>query len=170
MVDRAIGVAGIALAVIFGILQYYLPKIPAWLSASGIGVGVFLLGLSVGLVAVGGRKKPLAQMAVDRAKLRLHVYADHRVPDSLHAENIFRWYYLRQVLYTINITGEQASTCLSTTLFVSFEPEVRITSLKVRSPDIVLPPHEVKEFNQRFAIIVFGGQVGEGTLEFEVQP
>jgi hypothetical protein len=170
VIDRAIGVAGIALGVIFGILQYYLPKLPAWLSASGMGVGVFLLGLSVGLVASGGRKKPIAATPADRAKLRLHVYADHRVPDNLFAENIFRWYYLRQALVTINANGEQASTYLSTTLFVGFEPEVRISSLKVRSPDIALPPHEVKEFNQRFAIIVFGGQVGEGTLEFEVQP
>lgn len=170
MIDRAIGVAGIALSLIFGILQYYLPQLPAWLSASGIGLGVFLLGLSVGLVASGARKKPLMPATADRAKLRLHVYADHRVPDKLHAENIFRWYYLRQAVVPINAAGEKASTHLWTTFFVSFEPEVRISSLKVRSPDVALPPHEVKEFNQRYAIIVFNGQVGEGTLEFEVQP
>ncbi len=56
-----------------------------------------------------------------------------------------------------------------TTVFISFEPEVEISTLKVRSPNIALPTHEVKEFNQRFAIVVFVGPVAEGTLEFEVQ-
>jgi hypothetical protein len=55
-------------------------------------------------------------------------------------------------------------------LFVTFAPEVRIASLKVRSPDIRLPRHEVKEFNQQFAIIVFFEKLGEGTLEAIVEP
>ena len=74
MVDRAIGLAGIALAFIFGILQYYLPQLPAQSSASGIGFGVFLLGASIGLVSSGGRTKATAPTIVDRALLRLHVY------------------------------------------------------------------------------------------------
>ena len=33
-----------------------------------------------------------------------------------------------------------------------------------------LPGYEVKEFNQRYAIIVFFGDIEEGTLEVEVTP
>jgi hypothetical protein len=170
MIDRAIGLTGMALGLVFGILQYYVPQLPAWFSASGIGAGVFLLGLSVGLVASSSPKKHPAPTTVDKATLRLHVYADHRVPDSIHSENIFRWYYLRQAVVAVGPNGEHAPAYLSTTLFVSFEPEVRISTLKVRSPNLTLPLHEVKEFNQRFAIIVFAGPLAEGTLEVSVQP
>lgn len=56
------------------------------------------------------------------------------------------------------------------TLFMTFDPEVRISTLSVRSPDMKLPRHEVKEFNQKFAIIVFSEKLPEGTLEIRVEP
>jgi len=56
------------------------------------------------------------------------------------------------------------------TLFVTFENDVVISTLNVRSPDMQLPPYEVKEFNQRFAVIVFSDNVPAGTLEVVVTP
>lgn len=111
-----------------------------------------------------------ARAIVDRARLRLHVYADNRVPEALTMENIFRWYYLRQRLVTVTPEGKEIAAFPMTTLFVTFEPEVQISTLKVRSPDIKLPAHEVKEFNQRFAIIAFMGEMTAGTLEVSVEP
>jgi len=50
-------------------------------------------------------------------------------------------------------------------LFVSFENDVVVSTIKVRSPDMQLPVYEIKEFNQRYAIIVFSDNVQAGTLE-----
>ena len=170
MLDRAIGIAGLSLAFLFGVLQYYLPQLPFWASAGGLGVGVFLLGVSLGHIWVSRGVQRGKPKVVDRALLRLHVYADHRVPDALTAENIFRWYHLRQGIVTITPDGKETAAFPMTTLFVTFEPEVRVSTLKVQSPDIALPAHEVKEFNQRFAIIAFMGELTAGTLEVSVQP
>lgn len=168
MFDRAIGIAGLSLAFIFGILQYYLPQLPMWASAAGVGVGIFLLGLSLGHLLMSRTDQP--KKVVERALLRLHVYADHRVADALFSENIFRWYQLRQAIVATSPDGTKKTVFPSTTLFVTFEPKVRISTLKVKSPDITLPPHEVKEFNQRFAIVVFMDELPTGTLEVSVQP
>jgi len=56
------------------------------------------------------------------------------------------------------------------TLFISFETDTIVSTFKVRSPDIQLPTYEVKEFNQRFAIVVFSNNVPAGTLEIIVSP
>jgi hypothetical protein len=169
MLDRGIGIAGLALGLIFGVLQYFLPQLPTWIPITGIGAGVFLLGLSVGLVVSDRRNIGTIREPADRATLRLHVYGDNRTPDRITAENIFRWYYLKSMLVVVSTNGEQRVAALYT-LFITFDPEVRITTLQVRSPDIQLPPHEVKEFNQRYAIITFSGDIPEGTLEVAVIP
>lgn len=169
MLDRGIGVAGLGLAVIFGALQFFPLKVPAWVSVSGVGVGVLMLGISLGLIWSGRRSKQSTPSLVDSALLRLHVFQDHRTPDRLEAKNIFRWYYLSHVLIGRATDGKDLETELPT-LFISFQPEVRITTLKVRSPDIKLPRHEVKEFNQKFAIIVFSEKIPDGTLEVSVEP
>jgi len=169
MLDRSIGVAGLSLAFLFGVLQYYVPQFPAWAAYAGIIIGTFLLGVSAALL-LGHRTAVKKTQRSKTALLRLHVYADQRVPDALKTESIFRWYHLRQALINIEPDGKQTIMFPTTTVFISFEPEVEISTLKVRSPNIALPTHEVKEFNQRFAIVVFAGPISEGTLEFEVQP
>ncbi|MBI4913842.1 MAG: hypothetical protein HY823_14000 [Acidobacteria bacterium] len=165
MLDRGIGIAGLALALIFGILQYFLPQLPRWASVTGILVGIFLLGLSIGLI-VSSRRADKAKAAAT-AHLRLHVFSDNRLPDRLASENIFRWYFLKSAMVVVSPVGKQHVASIST-LFITFDPEVQISTLQVRSPDIQLPTHEVKEFNQRFAIIVFSGDIPEGTLEISV--
>jgi hypothetical protein len=58
MIDRAIGLFGLALALVIGLLAFVpegWPKIPLWLTLTGIGVGIFLCGLGVGLVMSGWR-------------------------------------------------------------------------------------------------------------------
>ena len=169
MIDRGIGIAGIALALIFGVLPYFAPRVPKWVSLSGVGVGVFLLGWATGLV-VSSDRLPSRPAPVDRAVLRMHVFADSRHAERLGAENIFRWYYLRNEVVGVSQSGEKLAATSFPTLFVSFEPEVRISTLKVQSPNISLPRYEVKEFNQRFAIIAFSGPLSEGTLEISVEP
>lgn len=165
MLDRAIGILGIALGVITAAAQYYFPKLPDWIPFTGFGGGVFLIGLSVGLVSAGGlrHKRPIAPTAL----LRLHVFGDHRTPDHLALENIFRWFYLQTAIDGVGPSGITRIGTLAT-LFVSFDYDVVVSTIKIRSPDIQLPIYEVKEFNQRYAIIVFSENVPAGTLEVTV--
>lgn len=165
MIDRAIGIVGLALAIITAVLQYYFPQISSWAPPTGFAIGIFLLGLSVGLLAAGGLRHK--RVVANVASLRLHVYGDHRTPERLSFENIFRWFYLQT---TINGVGPSGTTRIGTlaTLFVTFENDVVISTLNVRSPDMQLPPYEVKEFNQRYAVIVFSDNVPAGTLEVVV--
>src|SRR5271167_4244900 len=59
MLDRAIGILGIAFAIIFGIWSLApeaWPKMPAWASLTGIGLGILLVGLALGMIFGGYRK------------------------------------------------------------------------------------------------------------------
>lgn len=168
MIDRGIGVAGIGLALIFGATQYFEVSLPAWVSPVGVGLGIFMLGASVALVLSGRSSGSEKAAPAERALLRLHIFADNHVPERLSDENIFRWYFLSHILVVESSEGGQKAVELPT-LFVTFDPEVLITTLKVRSPDMRLPRHEVKEFNQKFAIIVFSEKLPEGTLEVRVE-
>jgi hypothetical protein len=173
MLDRGIGVAGLALALIFGALPYFAPKLPHWISTAGLVAGILVLGLSVGLVAADRRNAGSIRQPVDKAFLRLHIYGDNRTPERISADNIFRWYYLKTIVMREPKGAQQIapqSETIAATLFVTFEPEVKISTIQVQSPDAKLPFYEVKEFNQRYAIIVFTGDIGTGTLEISVNP
>jgi hypothetical protein len=165
MIDRAIGIIGIALALLTLALQYYFPQLPAWAPRVGFGAGIFLLGVSIGLIAAGGlrRKRPVRS----GASLRMHIFGDHRAPNRLSFDNIFRWYYLQSAVINVAPQGNQRLATFGT-LFVTFEDDVTVGTLTVRSPDMQLPLYEVKEFNQRYAIITFLDNVPAGTLEVEV--
>jgi hypothetical protein len=167
MIDRVIGIVGIALAIVTAVLQYYFPKLPSWAPPTGFAIGIFLLGLSVGLLAAGGLRRKRTVVKV--ASLRLHVYGDHRTPERLSFENIFRWFYLQTAINSVWPSGTTRIGTLAT-LFITFEDDVVISTLNVRSPDMQLPPYEVKEFNQRYAVIVFSDNVPAGTLEVVVTP
>ncbi len=165
MIDRTIGIIGIALGLVTAALQYYFPQLPPWAPATGFGLGVFLFGLSIGLLLAGGlrHKRLVAPIAL----LRLHILGDHRSPERLEFVNIFRWYYLQTTLNGIGPSGVNKIGSLAT-LFISFENDVVISTIKIRSPDMQLPVYEVKEFNQRYAIITFSDNVPAGTLEIMV--
>jgi hypothetical protein len=157
---------GLGLTIIFGLLQYLKIDIPTWLTVTGIGVGVFTIGIAAGL-AWQGRQTRSERPAAEGAVLRLHVYGDSRSPMRLDYRNIFRWYFLKSILIGIDAHGVRHEHEIAT-LFVTFERDVLVTTLAVNSPDIALPSYEVKEFNQRFAIIAFSDKLGSGTLEIAV--
>jgi hypothetical protein len=53
MIDRAIGVLGLALAFIFGVWSIAptrFPALPMWVIRTGISIGIFLVGLAAGLL------------------------------------------------------------------------------------------------------------------------
>lgn len=106
---------------------------------------------------------------VDRAHLKLHIYADTRLPDRLHAANIWRWYYMHEVLVMMNPDGSKNRELLTSKLFISFDQPVSVGTMTVRA-DKPLPNYEVKEFNNRFAIIAFLEAVPECSMDIEVIP
>jgi len=129
---------------------------PPWAAYIGVCVGVLLVGLAAGLI-IGDYRKSASDPLVDGAALRLHIYADDRTPQRLSYSNVWRWYYLKTLLIALNReTDQQQQRNVTATLFVIFDTPVKIGTLEISSPDIRLPLHEVKEFNNRYAIIVFG--------------
>jgi hypothetical protein len=53
MLDRAIGILGVALALIFGLWSLApegWPKMPPWLTLGGLAIGIFLVGVATGLI------------------------------------------------------------------------------------------------------------------------
>lgn len=103
---------------------------------------------------------------VDSAELRLQVPARLGVtPTRLgEAKNVFRWYWLAMIGSDISDPSNIKEIPFATTLFVTFDPVLRAGTLIASSPDMTLPRYEVKDFNARSAVIVFQGQVPQGTL------
>jgi hypothetical protein len=105
----------------------------------------------------------------ERAELRLHVYGDNRLPERLSANNIWRWYYMHEVLVMLNQDGSKRSEILTSKLFICFDQPVSVGTLSIKS-DRPLARYEVKEFNNRFAIIHFGEAPIESNIEIDVRP
>jgi hypothetical protein len=140
---------------------------PIWAAVAGApGYLIFalaLIALASALVIIP-KLSAILRGTNNTAFMRLHIHGDERQPTMLHIENIFRFYQLQNVLLAPLPEGGMAPGA-STTMFVTFDDDVKITSLEVSSPDMVLPAHEVKEYNQRYAIICFMDALPDGTLE-----
>lgn len=140
---------------------------PVWALLAGapgyITLTVLLASLAAALVIIEKLRR-LLNDTWRTAFLRLQIYGDERVPIRIGGENVFRWFHLRNLFRAPLPNGEMISG-ESGTLFVTFDRDVRISTLEVHSPDAQLPQHEVKEYNQRYAIISFSGPLPRGTLE-----
>lgn len=136
MLDRGIGLLGIALAIIFGVWSLApegWPKMPPWAAYIGVSIGIVLIGLAAGLM-IGNSRQSVGGQLVDSATLRLHIYSDNRTPQRLSYENIWRWYYMRQVLVGIDKdTGKQVSQDIICTLFGTFDNPVKVGTLTISS-------------------------------------
>lgn len=106
---------------------------------------------------------------LDHAELTLRTYGDARTPERLSASNVWRWYYLRFTIAIVDVAAGQQHLPELDSLFICFDGPVKVGTLHVSSPDMKINTHEVKEFNNRFAIITFNGPVPEGTLRIEVR-
>ena len=125
-------------------------------------------------------QRKATQFAVDKvastnevaqeAHLRLLVYNDERTPTRISEKNIWRWFWLRDILTMVATDGTMSSTATITILFLSFETPMITSSVEIQSPDFTLPRYEVKAFYPRFAIVVFDGKMPAGTLEISMRP
>jgi hypothetical protein len=74
---------------------------------------------------------------------------------------------MSDVLVMLNPDGSKNREILTSKLFISFDPPVKVGTLRVKA-DKPLAHFEVKEFNNRFAIIAFQEAVPECNLDIEV--
>jgi len=118
------------------------------------------------------QKQPGSHSAQEFAKtaaLQLRFHGDERSPTRLTHNNIWRWYYLRLAVIHVEIgTGSEHRSEIGN-LFVTFDQPVEVGTLEISSPDMALPANEVKEFTNRYAIIVFSQLPSAGTVEIRVQ-
>jgi hypothetical protein len=112
---------------------------------------------------------PMPGALAERAELRLHIYGDSRLPDRISGTNVWRWFYMHEVLVMLNQDGTKNSEILTSKLFISFDQPVSVGTMTVRS-DKPISHYEVKEFNNRFAIIHFGEPLAECNLDIDVRP
>jgi hypothetical protein len=106
----------------------------------------------------------------DTASLSLQMYSGERTPTRLAYDNIWRWYYLRTIMVAIEKETEKEHRNEVSNLFISFDKPVKVGTLEISSEGFVLPSYEVKEFTNRYAIIVFSKQIPEGVLCLRVHP
>lgn len=101
------------------------------------------------------------------SELRLQCYAGNRTATGLQTDNIWRWFTLLMIAQAMPEPGKRGKPMadhLMTALFITFDQPTTTNNLSISSPDMNLPRYEVKDFNQRSAIIVFDGALPVGTL------
>jgi hypothetical protein len=88
MLDRPIGIAGLAVTLTAFIVPYLLPRLPSWTKLSGLSVGFFLFGL-----IVADRRSDETPLDI-LTNLNLEFFRDQRTPPELYQHNIGTWYAL----------------------------------------------------------------------------
>lgn len=83
MIDRVIGITGIALAIVIGLLQYYFPQLPSWVPVLGFAIAIFLVGLCIGLMAAGGRFE-----MIDKFTETLSILLKGKIPKPINLGKI----------------------------------------------------------------------------------
>jgi hypothetical protein len=172
VIDRAIGVLGIALALIFGLAPLTDFKLPIWLIYAGVGGGILLIGLAVGLIA-GAQRKPSKATApqIIETNLFLQFSDSHSVPVEKNPRNIQSWYalYTESIYVGAKDIGGRMVGGFSVpprwTIFIIFEkpPIFRQMVATCRGPND--PKCDVQTSNVTYAIITIIGDVTNATLD-----
>lgn len=178
MLDRAIGILGLALAIIFGVWSLApdgWPKLPSWAVLAGAGFGILLVGLGGGLL-FGGQSAPLDQGKPQLVETNLFLqFSDLRsVPVEKNPRNIGHWY----ALYTESIfvdTRDADGKSLGGfsvpprwSVFIMFEkpPIFRQMVATCRGPNN--PTCSVATANSIYAIITIAGDVTGANLDVSI--
>jgi hypothetical protein len=104
----------------------------------------------------------------DTAELRLVIHGDDRTPSRLSAINIWRWFWLKNIVASRDSDGTERRLHVTPILYINFDQPVKVGTLEVEASGFNLPLHEVKEFTNRFAIIVFSEDLPAGTLNIRI--
>jgi len=104
---------------------------------------------------------------VDRSELRLVIDNEKQAPTTVFYMNVSKWCLLGQNFTRIDKEPDRDHDHGPVCLFILFDQPTKDEVLNVMS-DSVLPRYDIKEFNDRFAIIAFAGPIPVGTLEIIV--
>jgi hypothetical protein len=157
------GLVGAAVVAVLALIA------PLWaIIAQAPGYWVFTAALVTFAAAltIVQRLRAMLVASARTASLKLQLYGDARFPTIIREDNVFRWFYLRNIVHGKAPDGSPLAV-ESVNFFVSFDRDVLIKTLEISSPDFKLPRHETKEYNQRFAIVAFDGPLPMGTLELK---
>jgi hypothetical protein len=175
MLDRGIGILGLALAIIFGawsLAPEGWPKMSPWAALLGVGIGVSLVGLAIGLV-IGEQRKPNDPDGPQLVETNMFLqFSDsHSIPVEKNPRNIRNWY----ALYTESIyvdTKDAEGKSLGGfsvpprwAVFMLFEkpPIFRQMVAVCRGPNN--PTCSVSTANTTYAVISIVGDVTGATLD-----
>lgn len=133
-------------------LKSFVPDLmesPAWMFAP---MTCVLLGTLI-LVGHGINKKEAPPPALAESfELHLRFFGDNRPPLMISEKNVWRWYSLRNVFTVMTPDGKAQETAI-TNIFIAFDKPLWAGVARVSSNDYVVSRHEIKEFNQKFAIV-----------------
>ncbi|UDL87977.1 hypothetical protein LGH82_22830 [Mesorhizobium sp. PAMC28654] len=178
MLDRGIGILGLALAIIFGALSLapeWLPKTPLWIAPTGLGVGVFLIGLAIGLV-IGQQRTPidLSEPQIIETNLFLQFSDSSSIPVEKNPRNIRHWYALYTESIHVDTRDEDGKSFGGFSIpprwavFMMFEkpPVFRQMIAICCGPNN--PTCSVSTSNATFAVISIAGDVTGATLDVSI--
>jgi hypothetical protein len=178
MLDRAIGLLGIALALIFGLWSLApegWPKMPPWLTIAGVAVGILLIGLAAGLI-VGDRRGTDVEATEVNTVVRIQFYGDQQIPTEIARENIASWYALWSPSASVTLkdaAGNDVERHLfpkNWNIFVMFAKPSKYRQIIVSFDRPGFPPYEVKQSSDRWAIINVSGDIPLGIMQIYAKP
>ncbi len=170
MMDRLIGLLGLAVTLIAAFAPLRWPQMPEVVSQGGVMLGVLLMGLAVGLMVGDLRAKDPASEAI-WTSLKLQFFGDHRIPTEVVKQNVDSWYALWTESRIIDFTNSEGAIVQTVSIpkqwviFIQFEKPTSyrevIVSFGIPEP----PMHEVKTTNKRYVVVFISSDVPPTTLE-----
>ena len=93
-------------------------------------------------------------------------YGDHRTPEPIKLENIYRWYTFQHITQDVANKDNYRKNWL---IFLVFDKDVNPRRLKTTFSSDQRPIIEVKDFSARSCIVFTDDEMPSGTLEIEVE-
>ena len=135
-----------------------------------------LLGFLLGCGFVSWIFRFIPESKIERsitteANLILYFYEDSRQPEVKgNSNNIWRWYYLQNVVNYVDKRTEEVMTITTSSLFITFDkPLDKLGNVKLNPIGFHLPKYEIKDFSDRSLVIGFFDKVPAGELQIHIK-
>jgi hypothetical protein len=176
MLDRVIGILGLALALIFGLLPLTDFKVPLWLIYAGVIVGVLLIGIAIGLL-IGADRETVDTTTVPQlveTNLFLQFSDSHSVPIEKNPRNIKAWYALYTESVYVDAKDKDGNSLGGFgvpprwSVFVLFEKPPIFRQMIATCIGPNQPKCELRTANTTYAVVTMLGDVTGSTFELSI--
>ena len=174
MFDRAIAIAGVAISLIFGLWSLApegWPKVSPLVITVGVALGIFLIGIAIGLM-VAHRPKDLESVPKQIVtNLYLRFNEVRVIPIEQGKSNIRHWFalYTESInISTVDPFGRQfggLSVPPRWAVFVIFDKKVEFRQLIASCRGQNPPKCDIQASHPEFAIVTITGNVEHVTLD-----